>query len=252
MIFEELDFRPTPLGDLVLRRRRIPRLGELDVYEVKLGDDFLMSSLFHEAERQLAKLGLGALEQENLDVVVGGLGLGYTAVAALEDPRVSSLLVVEYLQPVIEWHKNGLAPLGDTLTKDSRCRLLQADFFALSRDMTKSFDPENSAKKHDAILLDVDHTPTNVLHQTNTRFYTEEGLGELAQHLKPGGVFALWADGEPDASFTDRLGKVFVRAESHTIEFDNPVTEDTSKGTVYLSQTDSHESLPASNLTSPI
>jgi len=252
LIFEELDFRPTPLGDLVLRRRRIPRLGELDVYEVKLGDDFLMSSLFHEAERQLAKLGLGALEQENLDVVVGGLGLGYTAVAALEDPRVSSLLVVEYLQPVIEWHKNGLAPLGDTLTKDNRCRLLQADFFALSRDMTKSFDPENPTKKHDAILLDVDHTPTNVLHQTNTRFYTEEGLGELAQHLKPGGVFALWADGEPDASFTDRLGKVFVRAESHTIEFDNPVTEDTSKGTVYLSQTDSLESLPASNLTSPI
>ena len=237
MIFEELDFRPTPLGDLVLRRRRIPRLGELDVYEVKLGDDFLMSSLFHEAERQLAKLGLGALEQENLDVVVGGLGLGYTAVAALEDPRVSSLLVVEYLQPVIEWHKNGLAPLGDTLTKDSRCRLLQADFFALSRDMTKSFDPENSAKKHDAILLDVDHTPTNVLHQTNTRFYTEEGLGELAQHLKPGGVFALWADGEPDASFTDRLGKVFGWAEEHTIEFDNPITEDTSKGAVYLAQT---------------
>ena len=237
MIFEELDFQPTPLGDLVLRRRRIPRLGELDVYEVKLGDDFLMSSLFHEAERQLAKLGLGALEKENLDVVVGGLGLGYTAVAALEDPRVSSLVVVEYLHPVIDWHKNGLAPLGDTLTKDPRCRLLQADFFALSRDMTNSFDPENSTKKHDAILLDVDHTPTNVLHQTNTRFYTEEGLGELAQHLKPGGVFALWADGEPDVSFTDRLSKVFARTESHTIDFDNPITESTSKGAVYLAQT---------------
>ncbi len=220
-----------------MRRRRIPRLGELDVYEVKLGNDFLMSSLFHEAERQLAKLGLGALEKDNLDVVVGGLGLGYTAVAALEDPRVTSLLVVEYLEPVIEWHKNGLAPLGETLTQDHRCRLLQADFFALSRDMTKSFDPENSAKKHDAILLDIDHTPTNVLHQTNTRFYTEEGLGELARHLKPGGVFALWADGEPDTSFTDRLGKVFARAEAHTIEFDNPITEGTSKGTVYVAQT---------------
>jgi spermidine synthase len=237
LIFEELDFRPTPLGDLILRRRRIPGLGELDVYEVKLGDDFLMSSLFHEAERQLAKLGLGALKKENLDVVVGGLGLGYTAVAALEDPRVTSLLVVEYLEPVIKWHKNGLAPLGETLTKDSRCRLLQADFFALSREVTNGFDPENPTKKHDAILLDVDHTPTNVLHQTNTRFYTEEGLGELAQHLKPGGVFALWADGEPVAPFTDRLTKVFARAESHTIEFANPVTEGTSKGAVYIAQT---------------
>ena len=236
MIFEELDFRPTPLGDLMLRRRRIPRLGELDVYEVKLCDDFLMSSLFHEAERQLAKLGLGALGKDDLDVVVGGLGLGYTAVTALEDPRVSSLVVVEYLEPVIEWHKNGLVPLGDTLTKDSRCRLLQADFFALSRNIGNSFDSENPTKKHDVILLDIDHTPTNVLHQTNTRFYTEEGLGELAQHLKPGGVFSLWADGEPEASFTDRLGEVFGQAESHTIEFENPITEGFSKGTVYVAQ----------------
>jgi len=212
-------------------------LGELDVYEVKLGDDFLMSSLFHEAERQLAKLGLGALEKENLDVVVGGLGLGYTAVAALEDPRVSSLLVVEYLEPVIEWHKNGLAPLGDTLNKNPRCRLLHADFFALSRDVANNFDPENPTKKHDAILLDIDHTPTNVLHQTNTRFYTEDGLGELAQHLTPGGMFGIWADGEPDASFTNRLGKIFAQAQSHTIEFDNPITEKTSKGAVYLAQT---------------
>ena len=75
-----------------MRRRRIPKLGELDVYEVKLGEDFLMSSLFHEAERQLSKLGLAALEKDDLDVVVGGLGLGYTAAAALEDPRVRSLV----------------------------------------------------------------------------------------------------------------------------------------------------------------
>ena len=219
-----------------MRRRRIPKLGELDVYEVKLGEEFLMSSLFHEAEHQLAKLGLGALEKEDLDVVVGGLGLGYTAAAALEDPRVSSLVVIEYLAPVIEWHRNGLVPLGETLSSDQRCRLAHADFFALSQDAENSFDPLNPEKKHDAILLDIDHTPTNVLHQTNTRFYTEEGLGELARHLKPGGVFALWADGEPEAFFADRLGKVFGWVHGHTIEFDNPITEDTSKGAVYVAK----------------
>ena len=236
MIFEELDFQITPIGELVLRRRRIPKLGELDVYEVKLGEDFLMSSLFHEAERQLSKLGLAALEKEDLDVVVGGLGLGYTAAAALEDPRVRSLVVIEYLAPVIEWHRDGVVPLGETLTGDQRCRLTQADFFALSRDVETSFDPKNPEKKHDAILLDIDHTPTNVLHQTNVRFYTEEGLKELARHLKPDGVFALWADGEPEASFADRLGAVFGWAEGHTIEFDNPITEDSSKGAVYVAK----------------
>jgi len=237
ILYEELDFRPTPLGDLMLRRRRMPELGECDIYEVKLGEDFLMTSLFHEAESQLAKRGLGALEDDKLDVVVGGLGLGYTAVAALEDPRVTSLVVVDYLEGVIEWHQTGLVPLGKTLTGDSRCRLVHADFFALTRDVANSFDPDHPKKLHDAILLDIDHTPTNVLHQTNTHFYTTEGLTELAQHLKPGGVFALWADGAPEAGFTTRLNEVFADATAHTIEFENPITARTSIGAVYVAKT---------------
>ena len=234
--YEELDFRQTPLGDLMLRRRRLLQLGGLEIYEVKLGDEFLMSSLFHEAEFQLSKLGLGVLEKEELDVVVGGLGLGYTAVSALEDKRVTSLVVIEFLEGVIEWHRNGLVPLGKTLTEDSRCRFVHADFFAMSRDVSKSFDPEHPIKKHDAILLDIDHTPKHVLHQKNMRFYDEEGLGELIQHLNPGGVFALWADGAPDESFTRHLSRVFVKAESHSVKFDNPITGGLSEGTVYVSQ----------------
>jgi spermidine synthase len=236
ILYEELDFRPTPIGDLMLRRRRMPELGECDIYEVKLGEHFLMTSLFHEAESQLAKLGLGALDAQALDVVVGGLGLGYTAAAALEDQRVTSLVVVDYLEGVIEWHKTGLVPLGQILTGDPRCRLVHADFFALSHDVTRSFDPDHPKKLHDAILLDIDHTPTHVLHQTNTRFYTKEGLTELAQHLKPSGVFALWADGAPEADFTDQLKDVFADATAHTIEFENPITGGSSLGAVYVAK----------------
>ncbi|NBV32666.1 MAG: hypothetical protein EBR81_02380 [Proteobacteria bacterium] len=76
--FEELDFQKTPLGDLILRRRQVPSLGNREVYEVKLGEAFLMSSLFHEVEVALANLGLGELQSGLWDVVVGGLGLGYT------------------------------------------------------------------------------------------------------------------------------------------------------------------------------
>lgn len=234
--YEELDFRQTPIGELILRRRRLLQLGGLEIYEVKLGEDFLMTSLFHEAEFQLAKIGLGMLEKESLDIVVGGLGLGYTAVSALEDTRVNSLIVVEYLEGVIQWHQNGLVPLGRNLTKDPRCQLVHADFFALSRDVSKSFNPSYPENKHDAILLDIDHTPTRVLHQSNRRFYTEEGLGELAQHLKPGGVFGLWADGFPEKGFTRLLDKVFESAESHTIQFDNPLTGGTSEGAVYIAR----------------
>ncbi len=236
MMYEELDFRSTPIGDLMLRRRRSIQLGGLDIYEVKLGEYFLMTSLFHEAEVQLAKLGLEGLDKKDLDVVVGGLGLGYTAVSALENKRVTSLVVVEYLEGVIDWHQNGLVPLGKVLTADPRCKFVNADFFAMSRDVSKSFDLSIPEKKHDAILLDIDHSPTNVLTQTNTRFYTEEGLEELAQHLNPGGVFGLWVDGFPEDDFTNRLDRVFQNAEVHTIEFDNPLTGGSSEGAVYLAR----------------
>jgi spermidine synthase len=78
------------MGALSLRRRRDLRSGG-DIYEIKLNDGFLMSSLFTASEIALARLGLAALSGTSLDVVVGGLGLGYTARAALEHAQVGSL-----------------------------------------------------------------------------------------------------------------------------------------------------------------
>ena len=63
--FEELDFRPTPMGVLSLRRRRRPS-SDIDVYEIKLGDEFLMSSLFTVAEIALA-LGKRYTQDVGLD-----------------------------------------------------------------------------------------------------------------------------------------------------------------------------------------
>ena len=83
--FEELAWAPTPMGEISLRRRLEPSL-RVDVYEVKLGEEYLMSSLFTVAEIELARLGLAQVPGSDLDVVVGGLGLGYTARAVLTDP----------------------------------------------------------------------------------------------------------------------------------------------------------------------
>ena len=110
-LFEELGYQATPIGALSLRRRRDLRLG-VDVFEIKLGEDYLMSSQFTASEIALARLGLAELSRRNLDVVVGGLGLGYTAAAVLEHPQVGSLLVIDALAAVIDWHRKGLVPLG--------------------------------------------------------------------------------------------------------------------------------------------
>ena len=110
------------MGVISLRRRLEPSL-KVDVYEVKLGDEFLMSSLFTVAEVELARLGLAQVVGADLDVVVGGLGLGYTAQAALADPRVHSLIVVEALGEVIGWHQRALLPDTAELASDPRVRL---------------------------------------------------------------------------------------------------------------------------------
>ena len=95
--FEELDYQKTELGELSLRRRQMPSLPGIDVFEIKLNESFLMSSLFTTVEVALAELALAELQADQLDVVVGGLGLGYTARAALENPAVKSVLVIEAL-----------------------------------------------------------------------------------------------------------------------------------------------------------
>jgi spermidine synthase len=232
--FEELDWRPTPIGTVSLRRRRELSLG-VDVHEIKLGDAFLMSSLFTESEVALARLALARVSGSDLDVVVGGLGLGYTAKAVLEHETVGSLVVVEMLEPVIEWHAQGLLPLGPELTGDARCRFVAGDFFALAAS-GDGFDPDEPGRRFDAILLDIDHSPDALLDQRSTSFYRAQGLSRVAAHLSPGGIFGLWSNDVPDDKFAARLAGVFADAWAEPVEFHNPLQDRPFTQTVYLAR----------------
>ena len=226
--FEELDWQPTRMGDLTLRRRTEPTTGDL-IYEVKLGDEYLMSSLFTVAEEELATLGLAAAAGNDLAVLVGGLGLGYTAVVALRDHRVATLAVVDALPAVIGWHERELLPVSSELVRDLRTSLVHGDFFALMRRPAAPAEPT-----YDAILLDVDHSPRHQLDPTHADLYTPAGLTALDRHLRPEGVFALWSDDPPDDEFMRVLATVFDDAAAHVVDFDNPLTGGVSSNTVYV------------------
>lgn len=110
-LLEEIDYRSTPLGALSLRRRHELTLG-VDVFEIKLGEELFMSSLFTASEIALARLGLAALHGEDLEVVVGGLGLGLT-------PRTLAIIAETQKQAAI-LHRR-------LTTADVKARLLDAD-----------------------------------------------------------------------------------------------------------------------------
>lgn len=232
-LFEELDYRPTAKGVLSLRRRRDLATGE-DIFEIKLDEDFLMSSRFTAAELALADIGLSGFSRGGLDVAVGGLGLGYTAQAALAHDTVAALLVVEALAPVIEWHQSGLLPLGAALSGDPRCRFVLGDFFAMLEQEPPRLDPERPDRLFDAVLLDIDHAPDKVLDPAHARFYTPDGLRRLAGLLKPDGVFALWSNDPPDADFLAVMRAVFTGVEAREIRFGAAGNEMVAANTIYL------------------
>ena len=219
------------MGEISLRRRLDPSL-LIDVYEVKLDDEYLMSSLYTGSEEALARLALAETPGTELDVVVGGLGLGFTARAVLEDARVRSLSVIEASAPVIDWHRRGLLPLAADLTGDPRCQLVEGDFFAMvARDALAVARP-------DAVIVDIDHSPTRHLHPNHAAFYEQAGLTRMAERLGASGVFALWSDDAPDAQFLSRVRSVFPSVEAHIVRFPTHGGTEGS-ATVYVARTSS-------------
>lgn len=230
-LVEELDYRQTAMGPLILRRRWVAAI-DADVVEVILGEEHLMSSLFTVGEIELAVRGLAAAQGASLKVLVGGLGLGYTARAALADDRVTSVEVVDALAPVIEWHEAGLVPLGESLGQEPRCHLKHGDFFGW-------FDaPRAPADRYDVVLLDIDHSPRALLHPEHARFYSVDGLRRMRDAIAGGGVFAMWSDEGPDPDFAAMLEAVFVTVRAEVVAFDNPLTGGASTCTVYVCDRD--------------
>ena len=229
--YEELAWASTPIGEISLRKR-YDRLTQRWVHEVRLGDEYLMSSQFNATEIALARLGMAEAPQTpdaGLRVVVGGLGLGFTAHEALTDPRTRSMHVVELVGAVIEWHRADLVPDTAGLAADPRCELIEADFFELVRS--------GRCPDSDVLLVDIDHSPDNLLAPTNGDFYEEAGLRAAAATLSEHGVLALWSDDEPDDRLVAHLLTAFGHARAEVVAFDNPITGGTSSCTVYVART---------------
>ncbi len=225
--FDVLAYEPSPIGMIGLRRRALPSDPGTIVTEITLDHEFLMSSHSTASERALSRRALELHTGPSLDVLVGGLGLGYTAAAVLESERVARLEVVELLSPVIDWFDRDLIPLAAELRADPRFAVRRGDVFARLEG-----SPE---RRHDLVLLDVDHSPEERLGDASGSFYAEAGLARARCHLAPGGVFGLWSYAE-SPGFARALRAVFDEVWSEPLTLHNPVLDEDETHWLYFAR----------------
>jgi len=170
-----------------------------DEFSIRIGNCELMNSRAHGSEEKLAELGCAGLgTTERPRVLVGGLGMGFTAAAALNHLGVdASLEVAELLPAVVRWNREYLGHLAGYPLKDPRTLIREIDVAAIIKTSTQRFD---------AILLDVDNGPDGLTQKENDWLYSNAGLKTAYQALKAGGTLAVWS-ATPSAAFTTRLRK---------------------------------------------
>jgi spermidine synthase len=192
-----------PRGEVVLRRRHG---GGVAVEELIVNGVFAMDSADTETERQLAEVALAGHSSPR--VLVGGLGLGYTADQLLA-AGIDHLDVVEIEECLVDWAYAGLTATLARVANDPRVSLHAADVTAVLAGLRGPRGP------WDAIVLDVDNGPDFLIHDTNSALYTEPSLTAAYQQLTPGGTLAIWCQGPaPDLLATLRRLSPTVRPRS--------------------------------------
>ena len=189
---EELGRVVGPHGEVALHRRHGE--GGAVVTELVVDGVFAMDDVDTSTEVALAVQALARLDGNRLRVLVGGLGLGWTAASVLADPRVAAAVVAE-LQPALAgWAGDRLLPGLPDGPLDPRLSIEVGDVAGRLVD----------GAGWDAVLLDVDNGPHFLVRRSNAALYTQDGLRVALTSLRPGGVLAIWSS-DPAPQLLARL-----------------------------------------------
>lgn len=162
---------------------------------VRVDGRVLMSNRVHDSEISLAEEAIERADSLQ-HVLVGGLGLGYTLRAVLDNVEPTTRVTVAELVPqLVEWNRKHLGVLNEHPLADPRCHVEMGDVCDLLKRSRRTFD---------VILLDVDNGPAALAQASNDRLYGEGGIRSCYEALTPGGVLAVWS-AEPNPRYEKKL-----------------------------------------------
>ena len=143
-----------------------------------------MSNRSHLSEEALARHALERARSVR-HVLVGGLGLGFTLRAVLDQvSKATCVTVCELVPAVVEWNEKHVGHLAGHPLSDPRTVLKVGDVFDVIQRASREFD---------VILLDVDNGPVAVSSSDNHRLYSASAARAQLRALRPLGVLAVWS-----------------------------------------------------------
>ena len=190
---EEVARAESERGEIVLLRR------DTGALELRVNGVFVMDTVETSTEQALAEAALAVVDEPRA-VLVGGLGLGFTAHAVLADPRVEKVAVVEIEDAIVGWMRDATVPHGPAFLADERLTIVVADVRAAVAEATPA--------SYDLVLLDVDNGPGYLGHDSNAEVYAVPFLRQLHDLLRPGGALVVWS-AAPDRALGEAVEQVF-------------------------------------------
>lgn len=197
---------PDGNGELQLLRRP---LKPVDEFTIRIaGGAELMNSRRHGSEDALGELACSHIRNKSgAQVLIGGLGMGFTLAAALAQlPADARVTISELVSEVVDWNREWLGQVSGHPLTDPRVNTVVGDVGEMIRNAQGTFD---------AIVLDVDNGPEALTHASNAGLYSLDGLAQAAKALRKGGALLVWSS-SPDRAFTRRLAQSGFRTEEHT------------------------------------
>jgi len=208
-------------GEVVLRRRIEEHTA--DALELRVNGVFVMDTRETSSEIELAAAALELVEDPR-DVVVAGLGLGFTTQRVLADHRVERMMVVEIEEALIGWMRDGTVPHGPALLADKRVHIVDAGIVQAVAEATSTYD---------LVLLDVDNGPGYLVYDANADIYEHEFLADTRRILNPGAALVVWS-ANPAPELAAVMEDVFGNCAEH--RYDVLLQDRSEQYLLYLSR----------------
>ena len=160
----------------------------------------LMNGFHHESETALGRVAVALAPCPEPRVLLGGLGLGYTAAALMQAlGPAGAVTVAEFSSAVIDWFHRHVRP-SVLPHVPGNLRIVHADI----ADLLAAED------RYDLVVLDVDNGPEPLVTTKNGALYSVEGLRSLHRCLSASGRALLWS-GFESAAFVEHAEQAGFR-----------------------------------------